>query len=80
MKKKKTATKVLRKPNDAELLGAGIICLSEACGHFMEMKHEEGHALFRMCDSIMFYIEKYFLDEVKEIYQLPKPDYKWFKE
>ena len=65
--------------NDSELLDEGMSYLSEACARFMDMKHPHGDVLFHMTDSILFYLENYFIDRGEEPSSLPKPTSNWRK-
>lgn len=67
------------KNEDSELLGEGMSLLAEACARFYEMKHKDGHALARMVDSILFYIEGYLLPDGDSVNPLPKPTHEYDK-
>ena len=54
--------------------------LAEAMARFMEMKHPDGYALFRMTDSIMFYVENYLIRDDECLNGLPKPTHEYAKE
>lgn len=62
---------------DSELLGEGMSYLAEACARFMEIKHKEGHTLFRMTDAILFYIENYLVIDSSG---LSRPTNEWAEE